>query len=77
MDEMLHTMLLIGMPGILLLFLSGLLLVKTLQLCYERTCPACMLEGHEQTTQITRSSQTRQTTRDLDCATRDRETKFI
>ena len=78
MDEMLHIMLLIGMPGILLLFLSGLLLVKTLQLCYGRTCPACMLEGLEQTTQITTSSQT-QTTRDLDCATRDRdrETKFI
>ena len=76
MDEMLHIMLLIGIPGILLLFLSGLLLGKTLQLCYGRTCPACMLEGLEQTTQITRSSQT---TRDLDCATRDREreTKFI
>ena len=74
---MLHTMLLIGMPGILLLFLSGLLLVKTLQLCYQKTCPACILESHEQTTQISRSSQTRQTTRGLDCATGDIETKFI
>ena len=75
---MLHIMLLVGMPGTLLLFLSGLLLVKTLQLCHGRTCPACTLEGLEQMTQITTSSQT-QTTRDLDCATRDRdrETKFL
>ena len=75
---MLHIMLLVGMPGILLLFLSGLLLVKTLQLCHGRTCPASTLEGLEQMTQITTSSQT-QTTRDLDCATRDRdrETKFL
>ena len=75
---MLHIMLLVGMPGTLLLFLSGLLLVKTLQLCHGRTCPACTLEGLEQVTQITTSSQT-QTTRDLDCATRDRdrETKFL
>ena len=75
MDEMLHIIIMIGIPGILLLILSGLLLGKTLQLCYGRTCPACMLEGLEQTTQTTRSSQT---TRDLDCATREREreTKF-
>ena len=75
---MLHIMLLVGMPGTLLLFLSALLLVKTLQLCHGRTCPACTLEGLEQVTQITTSSQT-QTTRDLDCATRDRdrETKFL
>ena len=73
---MLHTMLLIAMPGILLLFLSSLLLVKTLQLCYQKTCPACRLEGHKQTTQVSRSSQTRQT-RGLDCATGDIETKFI
>ena len=45
---MLHIMLLVGMPGTLLLFLSGLLLVKTLQLCHGRTCPACTLEGLEQ-----------------------------
>ena len=66
---MLH-IIMIGIPGILLLILSGLLLGKTLQLCYGRTCPACMLEALEQTTQATRSSQT---TRDLDCATRERE----
>ena len=74
---MLHTMLLIAMPGILLLFLSGLLFVKTLQLCQHKTCPACRLEGYEQTTQTSRSSQTRHTTRGLDCVMGDRETKFI
>ena len=71
---MLH-IIMIGSPGILLLILSGLLLGKCLQLCYGTTCTACMLEGLEQTTQATRGSQT---TRDLDCAIREREreTKF-